>query len=137
MKTDSNKPGTAKVGATSKAQNCKRGDHLGFVKFQLVAKYEKKTKGDPWEILKKFRKLLKNENVPKNVKRDPLGFFDIHCVAKYRNKRRGDLLEESKKLQKCFRFGRGSGVSSMSWRSVVQVDDVEQINKKIGPITLN
>ena len=36
----SNKPGTAKVGAISKAQNCKRGDPLGFVKLQLVAKYE-------------------------------------------------------------------------------------------------
>ena len=37
-----NKPGTAKVGAISKGQNCKRGDPLGFVKLQLVAKYEKK-----------------------------------------------------------------------------------------------
>ena len=34
----SNKPGTAKVGAISKAQNCKRGDPLGFVKLQLVVK---------------------------------------------------------------------------------------------------
>ena len=39
---DNNKPRTAKVGAISKAQNCKRGDSLGFVKLQLVAKYEKK-----------------------------------------------------------------------------------------------
>ena len=37
-----NKPRTAKVGAISKAQNYKRGDSLGFVKLQLVAKYEKK-----------------------------------------------------------------------------------------------
>ena len=37
-----NKPGTAKVGAVSKAQNCKKGEPLGFVKLQLVAKYEKK-----------------------------------------------------------------------------------------------
>ena len=69
---------------------------------------------------------------------------------------------ESKKLQKkshsaeknpsekhqggilCFRgsgrryfcFGRGSGVPSMFWTPVVQVDDVEQMNKK-GPIALN
>ena len=87
---------------------------------------------------------------------DPLGFFDIHCVAKYRNKRRGDPLVESKKVQKkshsaekirvkntkgvlcfrgsgrrCFCFGRGSGVSSMFWTSVVRVDDVEQMNKKV------
>ena len=39
--TVKNKPRTAKVGAISKAQNCKRGDSLGFVKLQLVAKYEK------------------------------------------------------------------------------------------------
>ena len=85
-----------------------------------------------------------------------MGFFDIHCVAKYRNKRRGDPLVESEKFKKslivpkkmrvkntkavlCFRgsgrrwfcFGRGSGVSSMFWTAVVQVDDVEQMNKKV------
>ena len=48
--------GKAKVGAISKAQNCKRGGPLGFVKLQLVAKYDKKLKGDPWEILKNSRK---------------------------------------------------------------------------------
>ena len=32
--------------------------------------------------------------------------------------------------RRCFCFGRGSGVSSMFWRSVVKVDDVEQMNKK-------
>ena len=88
---------------------------------------------------------------------DPSGFFDIHWVAKYQNKRRGNPLMESKKLQKkwhsaekspvekhqegilcfwgcgrrCFCFGRVSGVSSMFWTSVVQVDDVEQMNKKV------
>ena len=31
--------------------------------------------------------------------------------------------------RRCFCFGRGSGVSSMFWTSVVQVDDVEQMNK--------
>ena len=88
---------------------------------------------------------------------DPLGYFDIHCVAKYRNKRRGDALVKSKIPQKkshsarknptekhlrgilcfrgsgrqCFCFGQGSGVSSMFWTSVVQVDDVEQMNKKV------
>ena len=30
-----------------------------------------------------------------------------------------------------FCFGRGSGVLSMFWTSVVQVDDVEQMNKKV------
>ena len=86
-----------------------------------------------------------------------MGFFDIHCVAKYRNNRRGDPLVESKKVQKsrivpkqirvkntnggflcfrgsgrrCFCFGRGSSFLSMFWTSVVQVDDVEQMNKKV------
>ena len=41
LNNGSNKPGTAKVGAISKAQNCKRGDPLGFVKLQLAAKYQK------------------------------------------------------------------------------------------------
>ena len=31
----------------------------------------------------------------------------------------------------CFCIGRVSGVSSMFWTSVVQVDDVEQMNKKV------
>ena len=75
-----NKPGTAKVGAVSKAQNCKKGDPLGFVKLQLVAKYEKKLKGDPWEIFKNFQKNLKlrflnSVTVPKNVKGGPFGIF--------------------------------------------------------------
>ena len=54
-----NKPGTAKVGAIFKAQNCERGDPLGFVKLQLVAKNDKKLKGDPWESFKISQKKLK------------------------------------------------------------------------------
>ena len=37
-----NKPRTAKVGAISKAQNCERGDPLGFFHIHCVAKYRKK-----------------------------------------------------------------------------------------------
>ena len=33
--------------------------------------------------------------------------------------------------RRCSCFGRGSGVSTMFWRSVVKVDDVEQMNKKV------
>ena len=33
--------------------------------------------------------------------------------------------------RRCFCFGRSSGVSSMFWTSVVQVDDIEQMNKKV------
>ena len=76
-----NKPGTAKVGAISKAQICKRGDPLGFVKLQLVEKYEKKTKGGPLGYFKKFPKsivkmrFLNSFTVPKNVERGPFGIF--------------------------------------------------------------
>ena len=99
---------------------------------------------------------LNSVTVPKNV-RDTLESFDIHCDAKYRNKRRKTLWWNPKNFKKkshsaeknlsekhkggilcfrgsgrrCFCFGRVSGVSSMFWTSAVQVDDVEQMNKKV------
>ena len=33
--------------------------------------------------------------------------------------------------RRCFCFGRGSGGSSMFWRCVAEVDEVEQMNKKV------
>ena len=51
---------------------------MGFVKLRLVAKYEKKMKSDPWEILKIFRnnkikmRFLNSVTVPENVKGAPL-----------------------------------------------------------------
>ena len=39
------------------------------------------------------------------------------------------VLDEVLAFRVC--FGRGSGVSSMFWTYVVQVDDVEQTNKKV------
>ena len=128
--TGINKPGTAKVGAISKAQNCKRVDTLGFVKRQLV-------KG-VWEIFE--NEIFEQCHSAEICKRGALGFFDIHCVAKYRTKRRGTLWWNPKNFKKrrivpkkirvknnkgvgilcfrgsvrrCFCFGRGSGVSSM------------------------
>ena len=68
------------------------GDPSGFVKLQLVAKYEKKIEGEPFGDLKKFPKKIFNEifeqchSAEKCKREDPLGFFDIHCVAKCRNK---------------------------------------------------
>ena len=78
-----NKPRTAKVGAISKAQNCKRGNPSGFVKLQLVAKNEKKIDpfGGPFGNLKnfseKFQKMrfLNSVTVPKNVKGGTLWDF--------------------------------------------------------------
>ena len=79
----SNKTGTSKVGAISKAQNtqktfflkknlkflnfffqkmshsaekCKKVDPLGFINIYSLAKYQKTRKGDSFETLKNFRK---------------------------------------------------------------------------------
>ena len=83
-----NKPRTAKVGAISKAQKCKRGDPSGFVKLQLVAKHRKKLKGGPFGDFKNSKNEIFEQchSAEKCKRRDLSGFFDIHCVAKYRNK---------------------------------------------------
>ena len=122
--------------------------------WEILKNFQKKIKKEIFEQCHSAEKCKRG---------DPLGFFDLHCVAKYRNKRRGNTLVESKKLQKksysaekhpsekhhgrilcfrgsgrrCFCFGRGSGVSSMFWTSGVQVDDVEQMNKKVDRSPLN
>ena len=66
---------------------------MGFVKLQLVAKYENKIKGGPLGDLKKIlNEIFEQCHSAEKCKRgDPLGFFDINCVAKYRNKRRETL----------------------------------------------
>ena len=90
-----NKTRTSKVGAISKAQKaqniffgkklaifekfflskkshsaekCKRGDPLGFINIHSVAKYEKNSKGDPFETLKFFSK---SRTVPEKSKGGP------------------------------------------------------------------
>ena len=87
LSVDAYKPGTVTIGAISKTQkaqtfqNCKRGNSLGFLKLQFVAKYEKKIKGghfgDFKKILKNKQKLrfLNSVTVPKNVKGGPFGIF--------------------------------------------------------------
>ena len=86
-----NEPRTAKVGAISKAQNCKRGDPSGFVKLQLVANYEKKIENEIFEQCHSAEKCKRG---------GPLGFFDIHCVAKCRKKMNGRPFVQSKKFLK-------------------------------------
>ena len=105
-------------------------------------------------------KKIKNEifekchSAEKRKRGDPLGFFVIHCVAKIEERLFFGIQKVSKKSRivpkkdpsekhqreilcyrgsgrRCFCFGRGSVVSSMFWRSVVIVDDVEQMNKKV------
>ena len=103
-------PGTAEVGAISKAQNCKKGTlwalFVGCNSSWL--QNMKKIKWDPWEILKYFRRKLNK-------------IFE-KC-------RRGTLCFRGSGRQ-CFCFGRGSGVSSMFWTAVIQID-VEQMNTKV------
>ena len=99
-------------------------------------------------------RFLNSVTVPKNV---DWGFLTSFVTQNIETNEREDPLVESKKVQKkshnadknpsekhqrgvlcfrgtgrrCFCFGRDSGVSSMFWTSVVQVDDVEQMNKKV------
>ena len=56
-----------------------------------------------------------------------------HCVENNQSEKhqRVGILCFRAYVRRCFRLGRGSGVSSIFWRSVVQVDDVEQLNKKV------
>ena len=68
-----NKPRTSKVGAISKAQNCKRGP------------FDVKNSQNFFNVL--FEQCQSAEKCKRG---DPLGFFDIHCVAKYRNKWRSN-----------------------------------------------
>ena len=52
--------------------------------------------------------------------------------VRVKNTKGGSLVCFRGSGRRCFSFGRGSGVSSMFWTSVVQVDVVEQMNKKVG-----
>ena len=63
------------------------------------------------------KKLQKSRIVPKKIRVKNTKGGSLVCFRGY-----GRL---------CFCFGRGSGVSSMLWTSVVQVDDIEQMNKKV------
>ena len=86
-----NKPGTAKVGAISKAQIVERGT-FGLCETPGGCKIGKKIKGDHWEILKKFPKknlkmrLLNNVTMPKNVKGGPFGIKWHSLCCKIRKK---------------------------------------------------
>ena len=84
-----NKPGTAKVGAISEAQNLKGGP-FGLCETPAgCKKILKKLKGGPFGDMKKFPKNFFNEifeqchSAEKCKRGDPLRFFDIHCVAKH------------------------------------------------------
>ena len=107
---------------------------------------EKKLKWDFWTV-SQCRKMLKG---------GPFGIFwhPLCCKIFEQTKGRpfGGIQKTSKKSGECRKksewktpkvlcfwgsgrrcscFGRGSGVSSIFWTSVVQVDDVEQMNKKV------
>ena len=72
-------------------ENCKRGDLLGFLKIQFVAKYQKKIEGGPFGDIKKLSKKTKNHHFEQShsdekCRRGALGFFNIPSVAKYQKK---------------------------------------------------
>ena len=110
----------AKVGAISKAQKCKKGDPSGFVKLQLVAKFEKKIEGGPFGYSKKIpKKIFLNEifeqchSAEKCKRGDPLQFFDIHYVAKYQTNEGGpfDAIQKvSKSLSAEKKWGNGGSL---------------------------
>ena len=79
-----NKPGTATIGAISKAQICERG-RFGT---QFFPKYGKKLKG-PFGDIRNFREklmvgFLNSVTLPKNVKGDPWNFY--HYLQNIGNK---------------------------------------------------
>ena len=92
----------------------KRGDPFGFVKLQLVGQNFKKIEGETlwWN--------------PKSFKKSRIVSKKIRVKST-----KGGVLCYRGSGRRYFCFGRGSGGSSMFWRSVVKVDDVEQMNKKV------
>ena len=113
-----NKTGTSKVGAISKAQkapifqNCRKGDSLGFLNIQFVAKYQK-MKERPFGDIEKFRiffsifqkkrkmRIFNSLIVPKNVKRGPIRLFQHPFRWKTPKKTEGGgPLEDFKKISK-------------------------------------
>ena len=74
METKSNKTGTSKVGAISKAQKA--------------------------QSFLNEKKLRKRRIVPKNEKGEHLGFFNIYSVAKYQKIQKGDSFETFKIFEK-------------------------------------
>ena len=99
-----------------------KGGPFVFLVIQCVAKYRNKRLLDVFWISTKedsfggIQKLQKSRILPKKirVKNNKVGILCFRGSGR-----------------RCFCFGRGSGVSSMFWTSVVQVDDVEQMNKKV------
>ena len=115
--------------------------------------------GDFKKISEKNLKMrfLNNVTVPKNVKGGTLWDFltsiVLQIIKKLKKRHFGGIQKLQKKSHsaeknpskktrggvlcyrcsghRCFCCGRGSGVSSMLWTSVLQVDDVEQMNKKV------
>ena len=64
---------------------------------------------------------------------NPKNFKKNHLVPKKSKVKtpKGGILCFRGSGRRCFCFGRGSGVSSMFWTSVVQVDALGQMNKKV------
>ena len=66
-----------------------------------------------------------------NPKKTPKKLHSAEKNPSEKHQRGGGVLCFRGSGRRCFCFGRGSGVSSMFWTSVVQVDVVEQMNRKV------
>ena len=72
------------------AEKCKRGDPLGFINIYSVAKYQKNSKGGPFETLENFRK--KSHNAEKIERGDLLVSSDFVGYVKKGKKMKGGTL---------------------------------------------
>ena len=86
-------------------------------------------RGTHWNFLTSFV-LQKNER--ETLCWNPTTFKKSRVVLKKseRTIKMGILCHRGSGRQ-CFCFRRGSGVSSIYWRSLVKIDDVEHINKNV------
>ena len=94
------------------AEKCKRATLWDFLTSIVLQNIETNEGETLWWNPKNFKK--KSHSAEKNSS----------------EKHRGGILCFRGSGRRCFCFGRVSGVSSMFQTSVVQVDDVEQMNKK-------
>ena len=94
------------------AEKCERGTLWDFLTSIVLQNIETNERETLWWNPKKIKK---SHSAEKNLLKKAKG--GVPCFRGFG--------------RRCFCFGRGSGVSSMFWTSVVQVDDVEQMNKKV------
>ena len=92
-------------------------------------------KGSLWDFLTSIDVQNMETNEGETLRRNSKNFRKSRIVPKkflVKNTKGGSLVCFRVSGRRCFCFGRGSGVPSMFWTFVVQVDVVEQMNNKTG-----